>query len=548
MHYKYLILCAIVNILYLVSRKQSVPKSLPNLITKLQQIPKTNFLPVENTEQSPSPIGQQNNDSSQEDTVMDLEYSGNWYQDTAFNSSSLFNYFTQDSGFGIFTGHLENSNSQTEDVILIEMFDGQYVDRRLAIVFINYTSANLPNGSNMTYIGTDTVFTYNLGYSDSLNSESNYCEGNYTLNFYDVTNNTPFDQAINSDNYENIGANISLTSNNCSFSFNATLAIVDTTNENMAMIYAIFATFICIIHVVACLALIKLISQNDYEGNHFSLITLGTFTCWDVFLCLFNLYIALSMSDYFHYFITPAFWYFILSAIFETRVMLLCWRTRYYSQFQNTTDFRRAISKFYFHLYGSLLLILFLGYFFLPDTWFLYLTAPYLVPQIVHNAIKGQKVKFNWQFVFLLGLLRVGVPCYVKSYSYSVFRYTPDPSFAIWYTSFVLFQILILFLQSKVGPRFFIPSIFLPPKFNYYFKLNLDEPGIEEENCSICLSSYLEENVISSKEPLLDKKTKNRTVKVMRTPCNHKYHEKCLKDWMEFKLECPFCRAKLPPL
>jgi hypothetical protein len=400
----------------------------------------------------------------------------------------------------------------------------------------------------MTYSSSNTTFSYNLGYSDSLYSESYDCEGAYELNFIDVTNGQPFQPPIDSDNYENIGANININSTNCSVAFSASLAITDTTNQSMAMIYAIFATFICIVHVVACLALIKLISQNDYEGNHFSLITLGIFTCWDVFLCLFNLYIALSMSDYFHYFITPAFWYFILSAIFETRVMLLCWRTRYYSQFQNTTEFRRAISKFYFHLYGSLLLILFLGYFFLPDTWFMYLTAPFLVPQIAHNAIKGQKVKFNWQYLFLLGFLRIGIPIYVKSYDYSVFRYTPDPSFAIWYSVIVLFQILVIFLQSKVGPRFFVPSFLLPPKYNYFVKLNLDEPGIEEENCSICLSSYLEENTVSSKDPLLDKKSKNRTIKIMKTPCNHKYHEKCLKDWMEFKLECPFCRARLPPL
>lgn len=35
--------------------------------------------------------------------------------------------------------------------------------------------------------------------------------------------------------------------------------------------------------------------------------------------------------------------------------------------------------------------------------------------------------------------------------------------------------------------------------------------------------------------------------KLMKTPCNHKYHDKCLKEWMNIKKECPQCRKPLPP-
>ncbi len=33
----------------------------------------------------------------------------------------------------------------------------------------------------------------------------------------------------------------------------------------------------------------------------------------------------------------------------------------------------------------------------------------------------------------------------------------------------------------------------------------------------------------------------------MKTPCNHKFHEICLRNWMRIKLECPVCREPLPP-
>lgn len=38
---------------------------------------------------------------------------------------------------------------------------------------------------------------------------------------------------------------------------------------------------------------------------------------------------------------------------------------------------------------------------------------------------------------------------------------------------------------------------------------------------------------------------KSRT---MHTPCNHRFHEDCLTQWMGIKMECPTCRQVLPPL
>jgi hypothetical protein len=46
------------------------------------------------------------------------------------------------------------------------------------------------------------------------------------------------------------------------------------------------------------------------------------------------------------------------------------------------------------------------------------------------------------------------------------------------------------------------------------------------------------------KKPLIEKKK----VTIMETPCKHKYHVSCLTPWMNIKLECPTCRARLPPL
>jgi transmembrane E3 ubiquitin-protein ligase len=32
------------------------------------------------------------------------------------------------------------------------------------------------------------------------------------------------------------------------------------------------------------------------------------------------------------------------------------------------------------------------------------------------------------------------------------------------------------------------------------------------------------------------------------TPCMHEFHCRCLKGWMDIKLQCPTCRSPLPEL
>jgi Ring finger domain len=34
----------------------------------------------------------------------------------------------------------------------------------------------------------------------------------------------------------------------------------------------------------------------------------------------------------------------------------------------------------------------------------------------------------------------------------------------------------------------------------------------------------------------------------METPCKHRYHERCLREWMVIKEECPKCRSILPKI
>jgi hypothetical protein len=32
------------------------------------------------------------------------------------------------------------------------------------------------------------------------------------------------------------------------------------------------------------------------------------------------------------------------------------------------------------------------------------------------------------------------------------------------------------------------------------------------------------------------------------TPCDHVFHQDCLKRWMDIKMECPVCRRAVPDI
>lgn len=100
-------------------------------------------------------------------------------------------------------------------------------------------------------------------------------------------------------------------------------------------------------------------------------------------------------------------------------------------------------------------------------------------------------------------------------------------------------QTLILYLQHKYGPRFIIPKFLQPKQYNYYQEY---KPRDMEE-CAICLNSLMMEP--EQLEQDLDKVLLIKTL--MITPCNHKFHPTCLKNWMDVKLQCPTCRQTIPP-
>ena len=124
-------------------------------------------------------------------------------------------------------------------------------------------------------------------------------------------------------------------------------------------------------------------------------------------------------------------------------------------------------------------------------------------------------------------------------------RTQPDPGLCAALCAWVALQAGLLLTQHAWGPRWFVPRRLRPRKHNYHGReaqavaLAAAGDGVDSEageggqsaECVICMGS------ISSDSPPRD---------VMVTPCGHLFHQPCLGQWMEIKMECPTCRQALP--
>lgn len=112
----------------------------------------------------------------------------------------------------------------------------------------------------------------------------------------------------------------------------------------------------------------------------------------------------------------------------------------------------------------------------------------------------------------------------------------PNPTLCYVLVLWMGFQIGVLTLQQRYGPRFFVPARFLPVKYNYERRINLQEMTLlhaaDDDNTIDCVICMVE----------LDVDARD----YMLAPCEHIFHRECLQGWMQVKMECPTCRCVLP--
>ena len=98
-----------------------------------------------------------------------------------------------------------------------------------------------------------------------------------------------------------------------------------------------------------------------------------------------------------------------------------------------------------------------------------------LVPQIIHNVRLGSNPGFNVFYIFGFIGARLLIPIYERLCPDNRFHLSPNITLVVILLSIYLFEVVLLYLQSRLGSRFFVPKRFQPNYFEYKQKIQLNE-------------------------------------------------------------------------
>jgi len=259
----------------------------------------------------------------------------------------------------------------------------------------------------------------------------------------------------------------------------------------------------------------------------------------DAYSAFVHFFLGLSSGELFNIIAVVALLKFVQFSLLEARYLLQIWRSRRQDEYMMTPELETSLrwqimwfySGFYAVLVGGMLLVRHR----LSCVPFIVVMAQfYWLPQILLDVWQGTKHSLSPVFYIgtsiwrTLGVLYI-FGCPQGIFAKDLYPIPGAPSFAV--CAIVVFiqaaQVGIMFSQEKYGARWFIPWLCMPWAHNYKYKGGLED-GTE---CVICMSE-------------IDTEDGRHAV----TPCAHRFHFDCLQQWLDVKMECPTCRATLPPI
>lgn len=212
------------------------------------------------------------------------------------------------------------------------------------------------------------------------------------------------------------------------------------------------------------------------------------------------------------------------------------------------------------------------------------------IPQIKRNITRNCRKALLWRFVIAQSLLRLSPFAYFYLYEDNFLFSESAWTAMMILTGWVWCQLVVLYSQEVLGPRWAIPKQFGWYKEGWDYHPVLREDNVESGGLPIGLVKVplnspttpgFEETDMSTERERDDSKSGIRTVdcaicmqilevpvvgqgedegvakgvmgawdrrSYMVTPCRHVFHTQCLVGWMKYRLQCPICREGLPPL
>mmetsp|Transcript_25612 Transcript_25612/g.41033 ORF Transcript_25612/g.41033 Transcript_25612/m.41033 type:complete len:421 (+) Transcript_25612:3-1265(+) len=328
-----------------------------------------------------------------------------------------------------------------------------------------------------------------------------------------------------------------VASPDCGFRMHFQTALVDTLQLSQKVIhYSIWANLLSIWQIRCFLGQMRHASDGPAAAK-VSMACIAMLALMDAYDSFLHVCLGLSAQFMFNTVAVCALFKFLLFSFLEARYMLIILRHRRHDIFAEGWEaIRREVSWLYTRFYGALFLGLMLIYNNLNHLDLIVLALQgYWIPQILWDAWNGHRGSLKPSFITGISLSRTLLLLYAWGCPHTIFSgelyprlpNAPNTKFCLLLAGIQVAQVTTLLLQQRWGPRWFVPWVCMPWAYNYH-RFEIVDPGTD---CVICMVE-------------LDPEDGKRVV----TPCQHKFHQECLQQWMDVKMECPTCRTALPPI
>ena len=304
---------------------------------------------------------------------------------------------------------------------------------------------------------------------------------NYTIEFNSIDENK-FESKLNSSCGFNMSLEMSSEEKNNKYYYK---------NEEKKEVfkYFVWIILVCLITFISNNIIFKNLNDNRDAVKCFPLFNLCFNINWHFYCCMTHLRWSFDYKDYYYEFNSIGLIYMIIVIFYDFRLSCFFWSLTY--NFNTNRIYLQKRMIYYSSFYVFFTISLFIRFdFFASNPWIRIILFLTWTPQIIYNIIYNNKYMYPIIYLISSSLDKLTFGIYFRGYNSNFFRIKGNTYIFILVISYLLFCLIILYLQYKKGPRFFMGKKCQKQEMNFYkTKKELIDliKDVDKMECVICL-------------------------------------------------------------